>query len=362
MKFDIRQTNIAKGIALLLLLWHHLFYNNPTRYDWYTSLFYIGDKPVEAFLADFFLVCVSIFLFLSGYGIFKSYESYLKRNTTNELGFKGNVTFVKNRLIKLLSSYYVIYIIFVPMGLFFGRSFITIYGGDPLKYLADMFGLSYLFYGYSFTMNATWWYMSIIIVYTILYPLLHKACKYSGIILLLFSVLISIIPLNMRQLQLYIAPFVLGMSFADSNGFEYLDKKLGSISKKVIFSIIILAIAVSFRYLVFKQERYFYFLFAFSIVLISYFFISKIPFINKILEEIGKKSGKIFMMHTFIYLFYFSDFIYGFKYSVIIYIVLLVVCYLIALALDWLMKITRYNKLIDKWTASNASNIKAQKL
>ena len=131
--------------------------------------------------------------------------------------------------------------------------------------------------------------------------------------------------------------------------------------KKAIFCTFALVISVSSRYSVLKQERYFDFFFAFSIILTSYFFISKIPFINKILEEIGKKSGKIFMMHTFIYLFYFSDFIYGFKYSVIIYIVLLVVCYLIALALDWLMKITRYNKLIDKWTASNASNIKAQK-
>ena len=55
MEFDKKQTNIAKGIALCMLLWHHLFYNNPEYHNLFTSLYIIttGNIPVESFIADF---------------------------------------------------------------------------------------------------------------------------------------------------------------------------------------------------------------------------------------------------------------------------------------------------------------------
>jgi len=92
------------------------------------------------------------------------------------------------------------------------------------------------------------------------------------------------------------------------------------------------------------------FVFAFGIILFAYFIISKIPFVNKVMEELGKKSGMIFMFHTFIYDTYFRNFIYSFKYSIIIFIMLTVVCYLVAGALELLMKVSGYRKLINKIT------------
>lgn len=50
--FDKRQTNIAKGVAVLLLLWHHLFYNNPKNYGKFISVLNINNVPVESVIAD----------------------------------------------------------------------------------------------------------------------------------------------------------------------------------------------------------------------------------------------------------------------------------------------------------------------
>ena len=113
--FSIKQTNIAKGIALLLLLWHHLFYNNPNNYNDFKSLYVFNGKPIECILADFCKVCVAMFLILSGYGLYKIYTSYIEKQM-NQKGvnrLKNSVIYTKNRLIKLISDYWFIYIIFV---------------------------------------------------------------------------------------------------------------------------------------------------------------------------------------------------------------------------------------------------------
>lgn len=90
------------------------------------------------------------------------------------------------------------------------------------------------------------------------------------------------------------------------------------------------------------------FLFAFAIIVFSFLILSKIPILNSVLEHLGKYSGMIFMFHTFIYSYYFYDFIYWFKFSPLIYIVMLIVCYLIAKGLELLKKLIKYDSLIKR--------------
>ena len=78
MSFDLRQTNILKGVSVSLLLWHHLFLNNTKLCV--TFLTFHGIPLVKMF-ADISKCCVALFIFLSGYGLFKSYSSYLEKNT-----------------------------------------------------------------------------------------------------------------------------------------------------------------------------------------------------------------------------------------------------------------------------------------
>lgn len=214
--FDKRQTNIAKGVALLLLLWHHLFYNDPKYYNRFTSLYNLGGVPIECYVASFCKVCVAVFLLLSGYGLVKSYSNYSKIESDKNNGIKKTIKYVFNHLIKLLSDYWFVYIIFVPLGLVLGRSFLDVYGTNPIHYITDFFGVSFLFFNYSYTMNATWWFMSIIILFYIIFPVLYRLLRYSPELLLVLSVFVLFCPLvpNSKELKTWLCPFVVGMYMA----------------------------------------------------------------------------------------------------------------------------------------------------
>lgn len=349
MTFDKRQTTIAKGVAVLLLLWHHLFYNAPSQYDDFVTLFTFRNIPVESFIADFCKVCVAIFLFLSGYGLFKSYHSYMNKNSSDgKLPFKKQVYYVKNHLIKLLSSYWFVFVIFVPLGLFFGKPFYVYYGFNPVYYLTDFFGVNYLFFGMNGTMNVTWWFMSIIIVFYIIFPVLYRIQKYSPEVLLVIASFIMFMPIpDFRELKIWVCPFVLGMYVSRYNVLNKLGGvKLNTIPKSLICCILSVLMFAYLRYefLGVQIDS----LFGLSVIFFSFLVLSRIPILNKFLYEMGKYSASIFMFHTFIIGYYFKDLIYWFKYSVIIFAVTIVVCYFIARILEWLMHITRYNKLISK--------------
>lgn len=66
--FSLTDTLFAKGIALCLLLLHHLFYEKSYPF----SAFLGRSVWVDAAAAA--KVCVAVFLILSGYGLTKSFE------------------------------------------------------------------------------------------------------------------------------------------------------------------------------------------------------------------------------------------------------------------------------------------------
>lgn len=54
------------------------------------------------------------------------------------------------------------------------------------------------------------------------------------------------------------------------------------------------------------------------------------------LSKMGEQSTNMWLIHTFFCYYLFKNFIYGFKYPLVIYIVLLVMSYLSALVVDWI--------------------------
>ena len=349
MEFDKRQTNIAKGIALCMLLWHHLFYNDTDHYKLFTSLYIIttGNIPIESFIADFGKICVSIFLFLSGYGLYKSWTSYKRKCSVNgRLKLGKQFVFVKNHLLKLMSEYWFIFIIFVPIGFFLGK----FSPAQWYEHIIDFFGLANLFQTPTF--NSTWWFMSIIIVYYLIFPLLMKLNDYSPEILLAISIFLALIPFiyhfpfYIRDILQYLLSFISGIYFANYNLLRRTNVHLNTYPKKIIVSLLFLISFLIIRLYIIYRQYYSDILGTIPIVLLSYMLISKIKFLDKILEEIGKVSGKIFMFHTFINSIYFRDFAYFPKYAILIFLFLLILYYLIAKVLEFLQNVTGYNKLL----------------
>lgn len=341
--FDKRQTNIAKGVALLLLLCHHLF----LKEGGYTPLVVINGVSVAGILSSLGKVCVAIFLFLSGYGLYKSFTKYKLSIIHENKGarIKSKIKYVICHLLKLLSDYWFVYIAFVPLGLLFGRSFLEIYHYNPLYFFADFFGLSYLPFKGEATMNATWWFMSIIIVYYIVFPLLSRIQEYSNELLLCIGIAFLLLPLpNFRELNTYLFPFVFGMYVSKADGIVALGARIESMVNRVLCCFLAVVSFACFRFSVFSVNDG---LFGFSIIMFSFLVLSRIPLLNKVLEELGKYSGLIFMFHTFIIGYYFSDFIYWFKYPILIYLVTVVVCYLVARLLTLLKRVIKYDRLFN---------------
>lgn len=234
--------------------------------------------------------------------------------------------------------------------MFLERKFGFIYGINPLYAIIDFLGLAHFFGTPS--MNATWRFMGVIIVFYILFPILYKLQKYSAELFLVISFAFLMFPSEtyFYQLKWCLFPFTLGMYISKYNGFSRLEKKIDSNIKRVLICLLSLFTIAYIRYAYFDHSNAINIdgFFAITIILTSFLILSKIPVLNKILEEMGKYSAQIFMFHTFIKTYYFKDFIYWFQYPIIIFVVLCVICYIVARLLEWLKHMVQYDKLLSK--------------
>ncbi len=65
--------------------------------------------------------------------------------------------------------------------------------------------------------------------------------------------------------------------------------------------------------------------------------------LDAFLHEMGRRSTSMWFVHSYFCYYLFKDFIYGFKYPLMIFAVLILVSYATAVALDWL------NRPIQRW-------------
>ena len=62
--------------------------------------------------------------------------------------------------------------------------------------------------------------------------------------------------------------------------------------------------------------------------------------IKQTLVFLGKHSMNIFLFHTFIFYFWFKEFIYASRNPIIIFVLLLSICLIISMGLEWIKKYT----------------------
>lgn len=148
MKFTKNHTLIIKGMAILILCWHHLYWhgvNLPINIFETENVNLLSDVLVEITK-----VCVALFTMLSGYGI----------NTSYNQKKENYATFTISHIKKLLINYWWIYIpaFVLSFWLHIGGTPIRIYGLWSLmgvrNFLLDFWGLRAAIY--SPTLNNTW--------------------------------------------------------------------------------------------------------------------------------------------------------------------------------------------------------------
>lgn len=72
-----------------------------------------------------------------------------------------------------------------------------------------------------------------------------------------------------------------------------------------------------------------------------------IPGIHQVLLFLGKHSMNIFLVHTFIRQYFWKDYVYASGYFAINFLALLLPSLVISIIMEWLKKVSGYNRLIQ---------------
>ena len=166
-RFDKYTSQAMKGIAIVMMLFHHQYLSRK-RFEGFTVSFAPFADDTMIYMCSVFKICVPIYAFISGYGLYLSYRK--KRSAP--------VRWTAGRLVKTMSGFWIIWILSAAIfqGMFGYVSKVYFSGGSRIEGLAamglDFLGLHSLFG--TVTMNGTWWYMSAAVIFVILVPLVMK--------------------------------------------------------------------------------------------------------------------------------------------------------------------------------------------
>lgn len=162
--YDLPQTGLTKnqssalyGVAILMMLFHHLF-GMPSRLPYeYKSL--LGGN-IEQKMAWFCKICVAIYAFISGYGLSAS------------MGQESNIFDMYKRTgkkaVSLMRKYWLVFFLFLPGIMFFDQR----NGGyqSPQTLIRSFLGLDAAY-------NSAWWYVQQYLVFLIEFPIFQLLLK-----------------------------------------------------------------------------------------------------------------------------------------------------------------------------------------
>ena len=293
-----QDTSVMKGIAICAMLCHHLYGCPPDGVEPYSGLL--------AWIGVLGKVCVALFLFCSGYGLAANYKPQ---------SILDDIKFVSKRLVKFYANYWVIFLIFVPITIFaFHRSLTDAYGVDANIYwclFKDILGLQ----GFD-SYNITWWFNLLILVLYLIFPLLYRAVQYApwlplliGLGVMRMAYHISHNPIDFLTWQF---PFVVGMAW------QLYENRFAKVSNWLIdhkFSFAICSILFAIVFVILRMcpilpswtgIRLDAFV-TVSIVLMVISIGRYLPYASSVFAFLGKHSMNIYMVHTFINAYWFSE-------------------------------------------------------
>ena len=258
---------------------------------------------------------------------------------------------------QIFLNYWFVFAITVPLGVFvFERSLVDAYGEHANIYLSlvgDLLGRqgddSY---------NATWWFNGMIVILWFFFPFFYWMMKsniVAPVALILFFVNPDDImyPLHFLVFGLpsYILPFSLGIFCALRS--DAISKILNRYPPFFLLSFACVATVIL---LYFRGVQAFVFFSKFRvdpfatlfIILVVVGFCRLTNLKLHFLQYVGRHSMNMYLIHTFIYGYFFADFIYGFKYPVLIFSVLFLITLFVSICIEFLKERIGFYRLQNK--------------
>ena len=234
-----------------------------------------------------------------------------------DTGILKNYQAVGLRLIKFFSRYWVVFVVFIPLG-----SLLKVY---PLDWNRFLWGVAGKGAGY----NGEWWYVSYYVRFCLLFPIMtlltdvivKRMPILIHILMVTAVVMVFFLPKNMSQYAFLcvLLCFAEGMYFVDSKIFEILYRPFSNKSWLRLSAGMILFGAVFILRFKGVPDYLLVAAFVFSIMLIckTEFLM---PWLRPALLFVGKYSTYIWLTHTFFGYYYFQEITFAPRYSWVIFL------------------------------------------
>ena len=322
---DKKDTQKLKGVAIIMMLLYHLFYVK--QGGEYVAFFSLGEC---SFIKRFSEICypVSLYVMLSGYGLYASYS--------------GRPSHWGKSIFKRITNLYVhlwgVYLVILPIAC-------CIYPG---KYPGDIQTFFKNFFSISCSYNAEQWFLfPYILLLCLAKPIFICVERVKPIIffiLVLAIQLVYLITVKYIGLQVirdylsgainlffvlgFILPFALGVAAKKYLWVESVSKCFGTV--KYLPCLILIVIGIIRMFLPSQSLQPFVML-----ALVLFFPIIDIPkWVNRILSYMGKHSTNLWLIHTWLCYYLFKDFIYSFRFPILIFLVTAILSLLISRIVD----------------------------
>ena len=200
-----------KGIAILMMVWLHLFSEQSITEDCINFLFFKG-RPLAYMLTKLCACCVSMYAVLGGYGLSAVYSK--------SQGEMHN----GRRALLLMANFWIVCLLFIPVGCIFRPD---IYPGDWAQLLLNISAVSYSY-------NGAWWFLLPYVLITL--------CSKHIIRLLLHSSLRKEMAIFSALLILHVAAYIAKDYCNPSPGSL---KQLADVGLNVIYLLFMFAIGVA---------------------------------------------------------------------------------------------------------------------
>lgn len=322
------ETSILKGVAILLMVFLHLFL--PRNSGLYDCLITIGGMPFPAILTRL-ANPVPFFLFLSGYGLFAS--SMIG-------GGKNNWTRVLNIYVHL----WLIYLIFIPIGTYIRPDFypgsLPIFLENALSWHCTYIGEQWFLFPYILLMLSSkviftfYNKLRAIIVFMLsfsIYLITSIVLKFLGEdTLASYGMLFYNIFLTLYMLF----PFTLGVLAYRGRWVEKIKYKVSVWSVKIpLCGLWILMIVCIIKCAI--PSSAFDPIYALIFILL-FLTIPLKKTSNKIVSYLGKHSMNMWLIHTWICVRLFQPEVYSLRWPILIYVLVILLSLGISIIIEWM--------------------------
>ncbi|MCC8424857.1 acyltransferase family protein [Mucilaginibacter sp. UR6-11] len=335
MEISIGKSNQLKALAILMMLFLHLF--NREYKGLFEPLIFIGSKPLSYYISLFCDACVPIFCFVSGYGLYYKFKkSALNYNNSNV-----------DRIKKLYINYWIILLLFaVLLGVILNK---VGYPGSFVKFLLNFTALNNSY-------NGAWWFFFTYILLVSSSKIIYNFIdNYSIIIVFGFGLFIYILTFYFRvyrpaqfnndilnwfqdQVCLYgnsLLPFIAGGIALKEKWNTKITQKMMSIKYRSLIAIFCITLLIVIHGIIpnFVIAPFLAIPFVFLFIQI------KLPaFINKTLDYLAPHATNLWLIHMFFYITYFKQFIYSPKFVILVFFLLVLCCLLSSIVVNIIYK------------------------